>query len=805
MPDPQRLPVLPLRDVVLFPHVVMPLLVGRPASLAAVGSAVTEGGQLFLVAQRDSDVQEPAAADLHRVGVVGRILQAAALPNGTTRVLVEATGRVRVTRYAASGGHLRAVVEPLDAEPGTDDEAAARRAMTLFEEYVALQRRVPAEVVALVQSADSIARQAFGIAAHLTGRLEVRQRLLETRSVADLLRQLRESLAAEIELLRLERKIEDDVRGSLFQNQREFYLQEQLKAIHRELGQDEGDEEETLEGQVDARNMPEQVRARAVRELRKLRRTPSASPESTVTRNYLDWLISLPWTERSEDVRDLARARQVLDEDHAGLDEVKDRVLDYLAALALTGGRLEGPILCLAGPPGVGKTSLGRSIARALGRKFVRMSLGGVRDEAEIRGHRRTYVGAMPGRVIQAMRRAEVVNPVILLDEIDKLGQDYRGDPAAALLEVLDPEQNRAFNDHYLEVDYDLSQVLFVTTANYLPQVPEPLRDRMEVIRLSGYLDQEKFAIARRFLVPKQLSQHGVDPAGVTWADDAVPAIVHGYTREAGVRELERRIARVARKVARSRAEGLGSEAGDAAGDVTAAVGEITHVAAADLQGLLGTAPFDPSSTALEDTVGVATGLAYTSVGGEVLEIEVSVLPGRGRIQLTGTLGAVMKESASAALSYVRQRSAVLGIDRAFHRTRDLHVHIPAGATPKDGPSAGIAICTALVSALTGVAVRGDVAMTGEVTLRGRVLAIGGLREKAVAAHRNRMSTVIIPHDNQRDLDELPAEVREGLRFVPVKTMDEVLAVALARPILVGPGDDAVAPVGAPQPHAVAH
>jgi ATP-dependent Lon protease len=777
--DPNRLPVLPLRDVVLFPHVVMPLLVGRSASLAAVAAATEQGGTLFLVAQRDPEIQEPVAGDLHRVGVTGRILQVASLPNGTTRVLVEATGRARVTRYGTIGGHLRAVVEPFEPEPGEDDEASARRAQSLFEEYVALHRRIPPEVVGMVQSADTIARQAFGIAAHLAVRLEVRQRLLESRTVADLLRQLRETLAAEIELLRLERKIEDDVRGSLFQNQREFYLQEQLKAIHRELGQEEGDDDESLERQIEGRGMPEAVRARAMRELRKLRRTPSASPESTVSRNYLDWLISLPWSDRSEDVRDLALAKQVLDEDHAGLDEVKDRVLDYLAALALTNGRLEGPILCLAGPPGVGKTSLGRSIARALGRKFVRMSLGGVRDEAEIRGHRRTYVGAMPGRVIQAMRRAEVVNPVILLDEIDKLGQDYRGDPAAALLEVLDPEQNRAFNDHYLEVDYDLSQVLFVTTANYLPQVPEPLRDRMEVIRLAGYLDQEKYAIARRFLVPKQLRQHGVEPETVSWSDDAVPGIVHGYTREAGVRELERRIARVARKVARSRAE-TGATAPDDAE---------TTISANDLPRLLGTAPYDPAGSSLEDTVGVATGLAYTSVGGEVLEIEVSVLPGRGKIQLTGTLGAVMKESASAALSYVRQRATALGIDRAFYRTRDLHVHIPAGATPKDGPSAGIAITTALVSALTGVAVRGDVAMTGEVTLRGRVLPIGGLREKAVAAHRNRMTTVLIPHGNTRDLDELPVEVREGLRFVPVKTVDEVLAVALTRPVLAGTGE----------------
>jgi len=578
-------------------------------------------------------------------------------------------------------------------------------------------------------------------------------------------------LSSEIELLRLERKLDEEVRGSLFQNQREFYLQEQLKAIHRELGQDDADDALDLERQIEARKLPDVVKTRALREVRKLRRMSPLSPESTVARNFIDWIIALPWTERTDDVLDVAHARRVLDEDHYGLEEVKDRILDYIGVLSLV-ERMEGPILCLVGPPGVGKTSLGRSIARALGRKFVRMSLGGVRDEAEIRGHRRTYIGSMPGRVIQAMRRAEVINPVILLDEVDKLGTDYRGDPAAALLEVLDPEQNKAFNDHYLEVDYDLSQVLFVTTANYLPQVPEPLRDRMEIIRLAGYLDQEKFAIARQFLVPKQLRLNGLDPAQIEWDADAIPAIVQGYTREAGVRELERRIGRIARKLARRRAE---------ARDLTGAQKDTpkTTVHAADLHDLLGSAPHDPALLTLDHKVGVATGLAYTSVGGEVLEIEVSAIRGRGKLQLTGTLGDVMKESASAALSYARARAGVLGIDREFHRTRDLHLHIPAGATPKDGPSAGIAIATAIVSALTGIPVRGDVAMTGEITLRGRVLAIGGLKEKAVAAHRNAVRHVLIPHQNLRDLEDLPQEVRTGITFHPVKTMDDVLALAL--------------------------
>jgi ATP-dependent Lon protease len=773
----RRPPVLPLRDVVIFPYVAMPLLVGRPASLAAIEAAAGEDGMLFLVSQRSADMEEPAAGDLNRVGVVARIVQATRQANGTARILVEGVARARVTRYVPASGFLRAALSD-EVAPEAEDPAAlnvlARRVLALFEEYVALHRRIPNEVVALVQGADSVARQAYGIAAHLAVRVETRQSLLEAPGVPQLLEALSQVLGAEIELLRLERKLDEEVRGSLFQNQREFYLQEQLKAIHRELGQDETDDVGELERQVEARKLPDVVRTRALREVRKLRRMSPLSPESTVARNFVDWILALPWTERTDDVLDVPHARRILDEDHYGLEEVKDRILDYIGVLSLV-ERMEGPILCLVGPPGVGKTSLGRSIARALGRKFVRMSLGGVRDEAEIRGHRRTYIGSMPGRVIQAMRRAEVVNPVILLDEIDKLGQDYRGDPSAALLEVLDPEQNRAFNDHYLEVDYDLSQVLFLTTANYLPQVPEPLRDRMEIIRLSGYVDQEKFAIARQFLVPKQLKLNGLDADSVEWDADVVPAIVHNYTREAGVRELERRLSRISRKLARRRAETrdlTGSADGDAAPIKS-------RVRAADLKELLGVPPYDPALLTHEHKIGVATGLAYTSVGGEVLEIEVAAIGGRGKVQLTGTLGDVMKESASAALSYARARATSLGIDRNFHRSRDLHVHIPSGGTPKDGPSAGIAIATAIISALTGIPVRGDVAMTGEITLRGRVLPIGGLKEKAVAAHRNTVRHVLIPHQNSRDVEELPEDVRAGITFHPVRTMDEVLALAL--------------------------
>src|SRR5438874_7922787 len=558
---PDRLAVLALRDVVIFPHVSMPLLVGRPASLAAVDSAMAEDRYILLVTQRSGDTDEPAAADLYRGGVVARIAQLARAPSGAAKILVEGLARVRVTRYVPPGDHLRAQVVAVEEQSSPEEvdevEALARRVISLFEEYVSLHRRIPPEVVTLVQGADSTARQAFGIAAHLSVRVETRQSLLETSSLLALFRMLAEVLRSESELLRLERKIDDEVRGSLFQNQREFYLQEQLKAIHRELGQEDDDLAE-LEALVDKKGLPEPVKTRVLREIRKLKKTSPLHPEHTVSRNFVDWILALPWTERTDDVLDVGHARRVLDEDHYGLEEVKDRLLDHIGALALA-GRLEGPILCLVGPPGVGKTSLGRSIARALGRKFVRMSLGGIRDEAEIRGHRRTYIGAMPGRVIQAMRRAEVVNPVILLDEVDKLGHDNRGDPASALLEVLDPEQNRAFTDHYLEIDYDLSQVLFVTTANYLPQIPEPLRDRLEIIRLSGYLDQEKFAIARQFLIPRQLRAHGITPENVAWDADALPSIIHGYTREAGVRDLERRIARVARKLARRTVEGAGA------------------------------------------------------------------------------------------------------------------------------------------------------------------------------------------------------------------------------------------------------
>jgi ATP-dependent Lon protease len=755
----------------------MPLLVGRSGSLAAIAAAAEGRHEILLVTQRNADDQSPSPLELHDVGTVARLQHVTRLANGTTKILVEGTARVRIQRFFPPKApersallEARATEFPLtratlaDARKQERAHVQLRHALSLFEDYAGLQRRLPPEVVGLLQGLDDDERLAYGISAHLMVAIDKRQKLLEAPTLLALAEQLVDVISGELELLKLERKIDDQVRGSVFQNQREFFLQEQLKAIHKELGNEEGDELLEIEKQIVAKKLPDAVTARAQRDLRKLRRTSPMSPEAAVLRGWLDWVLALPWTERSDDTIDLKFARDVLDADHFGLEEVKERVLDHIAVLGRVGS-LPGPILCLVGPPGVGKTSLGRSIAKALNRKFVRMALGGVRDEAEIRGHRRTYIGALPGRLVQAMRKAEVVNPLVLLDEVDKMGADWRGDPAAALLEVLDPEQNHTFTDHYLEVDYDLSQVMFVTTANSLASIPEPLRDRLEIIRLPGYLENEKLEIARRYLWPRQLEQSGLSTSEVKVDDDVLPAVIRGWTHEAGVRDLERRVARLARKLARRATEHPETK--------------VFTLTRDDLGTLLGPAPYEEDAHKLNDQVGVAQGLAYTAIGGDLLEIEVSVVPGRGRVQLTGTLGDVIKESAAAALSYVRSRASELGVPADFFMTRDIHVHLPAGATPKDGPSAGIALATALASALSGIPVRGDVAMTGEITLRGRVLPIGGLREKSVAAHRHHVKHVIFPALNAKDLTELPQDVRDEVTWHPVRTMDEVIALAL--------------------------
>ena len=767
---PDRLPLLPLRDVVVFPFMSISLLVGRPPSVNAIEKAMARDRLLFVTAQKRSEVADPQHDELHKTGTIVRVLQLFRLPDGTLRVLVEGLVRAEARRFQWSNDFytVQVALTPDPDAAGPEYEALTRHALQLFQDYVHLNRRIPDEVVASTQAVAEPVQLSHTMAAHLLVKVPAKQALLESPDAAARLRQLAETLSAELEIVRLERKIEGQVRSQVHKNQKEFYLNEQLKAIRKELGhQNEfASELEDLQDAIRKAKMPRDVRAKAMKELERLTRMSFMSPEATVVRSYIDWLAALPWRTVTRDNLDIKNVQQVLDEDHFGLKKVKERLVEYLSVLKLT-GKNKAPILCFVGPPGVGKTSLGKSIARAIGRRFVRVALGGVRDEAEIRGHRRTYIGSMPGRIIQSLRRAGARNPVFLLDEVDKLGADWRGDPSSALLEVLDPEQNHTFNDHYLEVDFDLSQVMFICTANSLGGIPPALTDRMEVIRLPGYLETEKLEIAKRFLVPKQRAAAGLEAGDLELTDDALRDLIHGWTREAGVRNLEREIAGVCRKVARQKAEGTLEK--------TAVIGSV------ELAASLGVRRFIDSPVERRSRIGVANGLAWTESGGDLLTIEVSVLPGKGDLLLTGKLGDVMRESGQAALSYARARATHLGLDRWFHRDIDVHVHIPEGAMPKDGPSAGITMATALISALTGIPTRADVAMTGEITLRGTVLPIGGLNEKLVAARRAGVRTVLLPRGNEKDLVEVPEEVRADLEFVIVETMDQVLEHALDR------------------------
>lgn len=767
---PPTLPVMPLRDVVIFPQTVIPLVVGRAGTIQSIEDALRGDRLIALIAQKDSTTDDPEPTDMFRVGVVARVAQMMKLPNGLAKVLLEGLTRIKVTRLQKTGSQLIASVKIIQdkVEITPEIEAARRHVLQNFREFVTLNRQIPDEVAVAVENFLSPRRLSDFVIMHLNRTTTEKQEMLETGSIYSLLVKLAKELTREIEILTLEQNIEGKVREKISKSQRNYYLQEQLRAIKKELGEEgEDDLSDVIEykKKIKKAKMPKEARLKAEDELKRLEITPMMSPEATVIRTYLDWLIGVPWHRASEDNRDLIGASKILDEDHYGLEKPKERILEHLAVLA-TAGKIKGPILCLIGPPGVGKTSLGRSVARALGRQFVRVSLGGVRDEAEIRGHRRTYIGALPGRIVQSMKKADSVNPVFLLDEIDKMSTDFRGDPSSALLEVLDSEHNHQFSDHYLEVDYDLSQVLFLTTANNRDGIPWPLQDRMEIIELHGYLHQEKFEIARRFLIPRQLQECGMKNSDIVITDDAINITIEHYTREAGVRELERSIAKLLRKTVRLLME------------------QQDHprpfiIDAISAQSMLGVAPFEEPAVDGISRIGGAVGLAWTQTGGDVLVIEAETMKGKGALTLTGHLGSVMQESAKAALTVVRARAAKLGFDPDVFLKSELHIHIPEGAVPKDGPSAGITIATALASVFSRQPARGDVAMTGEITLRGDVLPIGGLREKLMAAVRAGVKTVIIPERNRRELTEVPDAVKEPLNIIPVKTVDEVFEIML--------------------------
>ncbi|MBH8712582.1 endopeptidase La [Pseudomonas aeruginosa] len=761
-----ELPLLPLRDVVVYPHMVIPLFVGREKSIEALEAAMTGDKQILLLAQKNPADDDPGEDGLYRMGTVATVLQLLKLPDGTVKVLVEGEQRGQVERFIEEEGHIRAAVQVVDdAEVGEREaEVFTRSLLSQFEQYVQLGKKVPAEVLSSLNSIDEPSRLVDTMAAHMALKIEQKQDILEITDLPSRVEHVLALLDAEIDLLQVEKRIRGRVKKQMERSQREYYLNEQMKAIQKELGDiDEGHNEvEELKKRIDNAGLTKEAHTKATAELNKLKQMSPMSAEATVVRSYIDWLLNVPWKAESKVRHDLAKAEDILDADHYGLEEVKKRILEYLAVQKRV-KKLKGPVLCLVGPPGVGKTSLAESIARATNRKFVRMALGGVRDEAEIRGHRRTYIGSMPGRLIQKMTKVGVRNPLFLLDEIDKMGSDMRGDPASALLEVLDPEQNHNFNDHYLEVDYDLSDVMFLCTANSM-NIPAPLLDRMEVIRLPGYTEDEKVNIASKYLIPKQVQANGLKKGELTFEEAALRDIIRYYTREAGVRSLERQIAKVCRKAVKEHAKLKRIQA---------------LVTTEALENYLGVRKFRYGLAEQQDQIGQVTGLAWTQVGGELLTIEAAVVPGKGQLTKTGSLGDVMAESITAALTVVRSRAQSLGIAADFHEKRDIHIHVPEGATPKDGPSAGIGMCTALVSAITQIPVRADVAMTGEITLRGQVLAIGGLKEKLLAAHRGGIKTVIIPEENVRDLKEIPDNIKSDLVIKPVKWIDEVLQIAL--------------------------
>ena len=762
------IPVLPLRDVVVYPHMVIPLFVGREKSINALDTAMQEDKKILLVAQKNAEVDDPGIEDIHDIGTLSTILQLLKLPDGTVKVLVEGAERVRITSYENTDAFFTANIEPMAPEAEEDVkelEVLTRSLLAIFDQYVKLNKKVPPEILTSLSGIDEAGRLADTIAAHMSLKLDEKQKILEIENARKRIERLMVLIEGEIDIMQIEKRIRGRVKQQMEKSQREYYLNEQMKAIQKELGdmEDTPNELEDLEQKISKAGMSKEAMGKATSELNKLKMMSPMSAEATVVRNYIDWLVSVPWKKRSKIRNDLALAESVLEEDHYGLEKVKERILEYLAVQQRV-KKLKGPILCLVGPPGVGKTSLGRSIARATGREFTRMSLGGVRDEAEIRGHRRTYIGSLPGKIIQNLAKLSVRNPLFLLDELDKMSMDFRGDPSSALLEVLDPEQNHAFSDHYLEVDFDLSDVMFVATANTM-NIPAPLLDRMEVIRIPGYTEDEKINIAMRYLLPKQIESNGLEPDEISISEKAIQDIVRYYTREAGVRNLEREISKICRKVVKEL--------------VLHNKGKKITVTPRNLEKYLGVKRFRYGRAEEYDQVGQVTGLAWTEVGGELLTIESAIVPGKGKMIHTGQLGEVMQESIHAATTVVRSRAELLGIDPEFHQKYDIHIHVPEGATPKDGPSAGVGMCTALVSALTDIPVRADVAMTGEITLRGEVLPIGGLKEKLLAAHRGGISIVLIPEENRKDLADMPRNVQDKLDIRPVRWIDEVLQVAL--------------------------